>query len=100
MDQQIEELKQLVRQNIELTKDTNKIVHGMRNAGRIKSLLMFALLAIGIGLSLYSYFYFVAPRIEQIQSAYEQNIGPIQSMWEKINGFINASPTSTPSAAQ
>ncbi len=78
MDPQIEELKQLMRQNIALTTETNKILRGMRSASRLKSILWSSLLLVSIGASVYSYYYYVAPRIEQIKTFYQKDIAPLR----------------------
>jgi hypothetical protein len=87
-DPQIEELKELVRQNIKLTQDTNNIVHKMRAASRLKSLFWFLILCLSIGSSIYTYFYFVEPRINQIKKVYETNIGPLQETTNNISNFL------------
>jgi len=88
MDPQIEELKELVRQNIALSTETNKIVHGLRNGGRIKSLFWLVVFIVSILATVYSYYYFVAPRVEQIKNIYETNILPLQNGGSGIMDFL------------
>jgi len=97
-DPQIAELKELMRQNIALSTETNKIVHGMRNGGRIKSLFWLIVFVASILASVYSYYYFVAPRIEQVINIYETNVLPLQSGLGGIMNFIqnfNQNPATT-----
>ena len=100
MDPQIEELKQLVRQNIALTQETNKILHSMRNAGRLKSLFWLVVFLGSIAISVYSYYFFVAPRIQQITNFYETNIAPLQGASDQfmklLQGNQGSSSTDTP----
>jgi hypothetical protein len=97
-DQEIDELKELVRQNIKLTQDTNRVVHRMQRASRLKSLFWFIVLCLSIGTSVYTYFYFFQPRIEQIKTIYQKDIAPLQSasgnFIDFIKNFGNASSTS------
>jgi len=91
MDPQIEELKQLVRQNIALTQETNKMVHGMRNAGRLKSIFWLVVFLGSVAISIYSYFFFVAPRIQQITTFYQTNIAPLQGASDQFMKFFQGS---------
>jgi hypothetical protein len=91
MDPQIEELKELVRQNIALTTETNKILRGMRNTGRIKSVFWLLIFLASIAASVYSYYFFVAPRITEIKNIYETNILPLQNAGSGILNFLQNS---------
>jgi hypothetical protein len=70
MDPQIEELKQLVRQNTALTQETHAMVKSMHRAavwGKVgKFLWIGALVALSVG----AYVYF-APYIEQMMELYQ-----------------------------
>jgi hypothetical protein len=95
-DPDIEQLKELVRQNIALTQETNRMVRGMRNAGRLKSFAWWLFVVASIGVSVWSYFTFIAPRIEQIKNIYETNIAPLQGAQNSILGFLkNFNPATT-----
>ena len=70
MDPEINELKELVRQNIALSQETNKIVHKMRNAvrwsGVFKLLWIGALVAFSFGAYVY-----LAPYLGQLTAFYQ-----------------------------
>jgi len=68
-NQQIEELKQLVRRNIDLSTETNKMVHSMHRSqrwGTIYRVIKIGVLII-IAASLYMY---LSPFVEQIRDIY------------------------------
>jgi hypothetical protein len=70
-DPQIEELKELVRRNIALAEDTNRILHGMRNASRWSTAFraVWWLVIAGVTIAAYSYLW---PYISQILSLYSK----------------------------
>lgn len=97
MDPQIAELKELVRQNIALSQETNKIVRGMRNGARARSIFFLLLVALSIGSSVYSYYYFVAPRLTEIKNFYQTTVVPLQGAGSSINDLLKSlksAPTS------
>lgn len=87
-DPEIEELKELVRQNIKLTQDTNRLVHAMRRSVRLKSLLWAVFVIASIGLSVWGYYTYVEPRVEQVKNIYQTNIAPLEGAQNSILGFL------------
>ena len=79
MDPEIEELKELVRQNITLSQETNNIVHGMRNAARWSRLFRTVWIVAILVASGVAYLYF-APYLEQIIDLYNQAQGALEQM--------------------
>jgi polyferredoxin len=69
VDPQIEELKELVRRNITLSEETNKMVRSIRNASWWSMMfkVLWWLLILGVLAVTYSYF---APYINQILELY------------------------------
>ena len=100
MDPQIEELKQLMRQNIALAQETNKMLRSMRNAGRIKSLMWWVVVVLSIGVSVWSYYAFVEPRVQQIENIYQTNIAPLQGASGNILNFFKNFSASSSTPAQ
>ncbi len=95
-DPELEQLKELVRQNIALTQDTNRIVRSMRTAGRLKSLFWLLVFLVSTGASVYAYYFFLGPRIEQIKNIYQTDIAPLQGASGNVINFFkgqNASST-------
>ena len=86
MDQQIEELKELVRRNTALSEENNKMLHGIRRSARISSLMRMLWIALLIGASVYSYLYF-QPYINQILEIYNN----VQGLQQKAQGFFSQS---------
>ncbi len=85
-----------MRQNIALATETNKILHGMRAASRLKSIFWLLIFFLSVGSSIYTYFYFIEPRIQQIKTVYETNIAPLQGASRGIQDFLkNFSPASS-----
>ena len=81
--QQIEELKQLVRQSITLAEENNKMLHGMRRNARIKSIFWFLIVVLSFGSSVWGVYYYVVPRLHQAQGHYENAqsaFGQIQTL--------------------
>jgi hypothetical protein len=71
MDADIDELRSLVKKNLELTQETHRIVRGMRSAARWGRFFSVVWWLIIIGLSAASYYYFVQPYVQQVQTAYD-----------------------------
>lgn len=94
-DTEIEQLKELVRQNIALSRDTNRIVHDMRRASRLKSLFWFLIFCLSIGSSIYTYFYFIEPRINQIKAVYQKDISPLQGLLQNAQNFFKSPAASS-----
>jgi len=89
-EQELEQLKELVRQNIKLSQDTNKLVHQMRRNSRLKSLFWFLIFCLSIGSSIYTYFYIIEPRINQIKTVYQKDVAPLQSASGSILNFFKS----------
>lgn len=94
-EQELEQLKELVRQNIKLSQDTNRLIHQMRRASRLKSLFWFLIFCASVGSSAYAYFYILAPRLEQARTVYTKNIDTAESLWNKATNFLNFFDAST-----
>ena len=94
MDPQIEELKELVRQNIALSTETNKIVRGMRNTGRMGVVMKIIFWIIIIASSVASYYYFL-PYFTKIEKWYTgiqngaQQAGDLQTqLLDSLKGLV------------
>lgn len=79
----MEELKQLVRQNIALTEENNKMLHGMRRSAWVSRGIRLLWIAAIVASSVYAYWY-VQPYLAQILDFY----GNLQSLQQKTSGFF------------
>ncbi len=70
VDQQIEELKELLRRNIALSEETNKAVHSMRNSARLSQVFRVLWWVVVFGGSTIAYYYYVQPYVDQLQHLY------------------------------
>ncbi|MBI2005011.1 hypothetical protein HYS79_02525 [Patescibacteria group bacterium] len=95
MDPQIEELKELVRQNITLSQETNNIVHGMRSAARWSRLFRMVWIVAILIASGAAYLYF-APYLEQIIDLYNQASGALEQLRAFGGQATNAVQNFTP----
>lgn len=98
--QQIEELKQLVRQSITLGEENNKILHGMRRNARIKNIFWFLVVVLSFGSSVWGVYYYIIPRLQQAEGLYQNAqsaIGQIQTLQQKVQGYF-ANPSTTTSS--
>lgn len=71
MDPEIEELKKLVMQNLQLTADTNRIVHSMRRTARFGAFLHLLYWLLIIGFAVASYVY-IQPYMQRLFQIYQQ----------------------------
>jgi hypothetical protein len=71
MDMDIEELRDLVKKNLALTEETNRIVRGMRRAARWGRFFTIVWWLIIIAVSGATYYYYVQPYVQQIEKAYD-----------------------------
>lgn len=99
-DSEIEQLKELVRQNIALSQDTNRVVHGLRRTSRLKSIFWLLIFCLSVGSSLYTYFYFIEPRINQIKTIYQKDVAPLQNASGGILDFFKNFGSSTSTKPQ
>ena len=74
-DLDIEELKELVKRQAVLNADTNKVVHSMRRAQRLKSLWGVVWWLIVVVVSTYTFYTYVWPTYNQIIGAYNTSQG-------------------------
>jgi type II secretory pathway component PulM len=69
---QIAELKELMRRSIAISEETNQIVHGMRRAARLSSLLRWGWWILVFVVSGVTYYYYFQPYVDRIEQAYAQ----------------------------
>ena len=90
MDPQIEELKQLVRQNIALTEENNRQIHKIRR-GRLISTIVGPLIWItaSLGISWAAYLFFFQPYVGKIADFYvsiQQAIDQAKDIKNQLSG--------------
>lgn len=83
-DLDLEELKELVKRQAQLNADTNKMVRSMRRSQRIHTFMSILWWVLIAGVSLYTYFNYVQPYVEQIMGIY----GSAQNFQGQIQGFF------------
>jgi len=83
-DLDMQELKELVKRQAQLNADTNKVVHSMRRSQRVHSFFTILWWLLVIGVSMYTYFNYVQPYVDQIVSAY----GTAQNLQQQVTGFF------------
>lgn len=89
MEREGEELKQLIRRNIELTKETRDIVDRMHRSARRGSLLRWGWRAFIFGAALLGYYYFIWPYVQQIQVLYGSVQSGVVDVQEFSEQFFN-----------
>lgn len=102
MDQEVEELKELVRQNIAISEDTNRQVHKVRRAARMGQFMQIVWWLIILGASGWAYYYY-QPYINQITGLYAQfqSSGTQTKNWEAAaQEFLKKFSQPTPAAPQ
>ncbi|MBP7770775.1 MAG: hypothetical protein KA066_02595 [Candidatus Pacebacteria bacterium] len=83
-DMDMQELKELVKRQAQLNADTNKVVHSMRRSQRVHSFFTILWWLLVIGVSVYTYFNYIQPYVEQVVSLY----GSAQDVQGQISGFF------------
>lgn len=83
MDREVEELKQLVRRNIEITKETREVVDKMHRANRRSTILRWSWRLFVLGAFALGYYYFVLPYVVQVMGLYES----VRGGAEQAQGF-------------
>ena len=79
MDNEIEELKELVRQNTKVSEDTNKVVRSMRHSMRFSRVLRLLWWAALIGISSAAYLIYFQPYVAQIMQFYGNAQGILEN---------------------
>jgi hypothetical protein len=84
VDEEIDELKELVRHNTKVAEETNRIVHGMQRSARwgVFFRIFWWLTIFGISSALY--FYYVQPYVAEIERLY----GGAKGWSEQISNFF------------
>ena len=83
-DMDMQELKELVKRQAQLNADTNKVVHSMRRSQRVHTFMSVLWWVLVLGVSVYTYFNYVQPYVEQIVGIY----GSAQDFQGQIQGFF------------
>jgi len=91
MDPEIEELKTLVQKNLELTAETNHMIHTMRRNARMANFFRIAYWLAIIGVVGVSYYFYVAPYVTKLQSVFKQTqttTAQAQSSLQNVEQYI------------
>ncbi|MCX6820128.1 MAG: hypothetical protein NT019_02500 [Candidatus Adlerbacteria bacterium] len=70
MDEDIEELKELVKKNLQMTEDTHRIVRGMRSSARWGRFFSIVWWLVVLAVSGATYYIYVQPYVQQVENAY------------------------------
>ncbi|MFC1733187.1 hypothetical protein ACFL6I_23050 [candidate division KSB1 bacterium] len=72
-----ESIQELLKKNIELTKENNKLLKKMRRNALLGGLLKLVWIAVIVGVPVYVYFNFLAPVLDQVLDAAQtvQDVG-------------------------
>jgi len=88
VEEEIGELKELVEKNIEVTEETNRVVHKMRRSamwGMVMQIVWWVAIAGATGAA---YYYYVQPYVAQIQRLYGASQTQSQNLNEQIVNFV------------
>lgn len=96
MDSEIQELKMLVQKNLEVTADTNRVVHAMRRNARMANLFRIVYWLAIIGILSASYYFYVAPYVSKLEAAFQQTQNTstqaqsyLQNLQQSVQKFIS-----------
>jgi len=82
-----EDLKTLLKRNLELTQENNALLRKMRRSAIYRNIMKVVWLAIIIGLPVYIYYYFLQPYIVQLLELYrdvETGTSEIRNLLERL----------------
>lgn len=71
---------------LELTRDNNKILHGVRRTQRWSSFFTVVYWAVILG-SIFGTYYYFQPTIEKYMSVFQTSIGTIQQLQKSVSGI-------------
>ena len=86
-----QELKDLLRRNLELAQDNNRMLHAMRRNARLAAVGHFVYWVAFIALLGASYYFYVAPYVQKFEQAYESfqsNVKKTQSQADQAQQFL------------
>ena len=78
-----QDIQELIKKNLELTKENNKLLKKMRRNAFLGGLLKLVWIAVIIGLPVYIYFNFLAPVLDQVLDAAQS----VQDVGGKVEGL-------------
>jgi Trk-type K+ transport system membrane component len=82
-----EELKRLLRQNIALSEQNNRILRSIRNSARFQSFIRLIYIVIIVGALIWT-FQFLRPYLEGIRSTYESYQETQSQLQNTINKYL------------
>ncbi len=82
MDQDSRKIDEL----LELTRDNNKILHGMRRVQRWNSFFTFVYWAVILG-SIFGTYYYLQPRIEKYINLFQTSAGTLQKLQKGVSSI-------------
>lgn len=96
--QEHQEIKYLLRQNMELTKENNRLLRKVRRAMFWGTIGQFVWLAFFIGVPVFLYYYFLLPYWTEVQSVYEgfrSGASGFPMSFEEFFKSVQQSPTNS-----
>ena len=80
-----QDTRDLLKKNLELTKENNRLLKKMRRNALLGGLMKLVWLAVIIGVPVYVYFNFLAPVLDQVLDAAQT----VQEVGDKVGGIEN-----------
>ncbi len=88
VEKEIEELKELVLKNIEVTQETNRIVRKMRRGAIWSTFLRLVWWLVIVGATSASYYYIVQPQVDKIAKIYNMGQEGSQNVNNQVSNFL------------
>lgn len=86
-ERSFQELKTLLKQNLSLADQNNRMLRSMRNAARFQSFMRLVYLVLFIGSLIWSY-NFIKPYLDQIRGTYQSYQNTQSEIQNTINKFL------------
>lgn len=82
-----EEIKILLRKNLELTKENNRLLKKLRRATIISGLLRLVWWVVILGIPVFLYYYVLQPYLGELSAAYQNVQDGVGSMQDVVRGI-------------
>ena len=88
IEEEIGELRQLIEENIEVSKDTNHLVRKMRRSAMWSMVMTVVWWLAVAGVTGWSYYYFIEPQIAKVEKLYGITQQDSQNWNEQVTSFL------------
>jgi hypothetical protein len=90
MNPESEEIKRLLLENLQLSRENNKLLRKLRRAEVTRTIMTLVYWAVILVVPIYIYYAYLAPQLSQMLATYENIEAQTQEMPEGVRSYIDS----------